>query len=79
MAFDIESIGSGGMAGLVGAILGVFGINRRINNIEEKKQDKTLCESIHKGTDDKFTVLIDGQSRLFERIDALNDYLRNGK
>ena len=79
MAFDIESIGSGGVAGLVGAILGVFGISRRINKVEEEKQDKILCQSIHEGANYKFNTLIDGQNRIFERLNDLNDYLRNGK
>jgi len=79
MAFELETLGIGTGGGLIGAILGVFGINRRVNKLEEQKQDKILCETIHKGAEHKFTVLIEGQNRIFERIDALNDYLRNGK
>ncbi len=79
MPFDIESIGTGAGAGLIGAILGILGINRRINKVEDQKQDKSLCENIHKGADEKFTILIEGQKRVFERLDTLNDYLRNGK
>ena len=77
MAFDLESLGGGAGAGLIGAILGVFGINRRINKLEESKQDKSACGLIHKAIDEKFTILIDGQKRIFESIDDLNDYLRN--
>ena len=76
---DIESIGSGAGAGLIGAILGIFGINRRVNKIEEQKQDKVLCEAIHKGIDEKFDILIKGQERMFERIDTISDRLRGIK
>ena len=76
---DLETLGTGAGSGLIGAILGVFGINRRVNKIEEQKQDKVLCETIHKGADEKFIILIEGQKRMFERLDNINDYLRNGK
>ncbi len=76
---DLETLGTGAGSGLIGAILGVFGINRRVNKIEEQKQDKVLCETLHRGINDKFTVLIEGQRRIFERLDNINDYLRNGK
>lgn len=79
MSFDIESIGSGAGAGLIGAILGVLGINRRMNKLEENKQEKSVCEILHKSADDKFDVLIKGQERLFEKVDDLNNYLRNHK
>ena len=78
MGFDLESIGTGFGTGIIGAILGVLGINRRVNRVEEGKQDKISCLPIHKGIDDKFIILIDGQKRIFERLDSLNDYLRNG-
>lgn len=79
MAFELETLGIGTGGGLIGAILGVFGINRRVNKIEDQKQDKVLCQSIHEGANHKFNALIEGQKRIFERIDDLNDYLRNGK
>ena len=79
MAFDIESIGTGAGAGLIGAILGVLGINRRVNKIEEQKQDKTLCEVIHKGIDTQFEDIKGGQRAIFEQIKNINEYLRNGK
>ena len=79
MAFDIESIGSGAGAGLIGAILGAFGINRRINKVEETKQDKALCETIHKGIDAQFLDIKEGQRAIFEELKDINKYLRNGK
>lgn len=79
MSLDIESIGSGVGAGLVGTVLGVLGITRRVNNIEKFKQDKTVCDVLHKSADDKFDVLIKGQEKLFNKLDDLNIYLRNHK
>jgi hypothetical protein len=79
MSLDLESLGGGAGAGLIGAILGIFGINRRINKIEDCKQDKSVCEATHKSIDEKFTILIDGQSKLFDKVDSINEYLRNQK
>lgn len=76
---DIESIGSGFGTGLIGTILGILGITRKVNRLDDCKQDKTVCDSIHKGINDKFDTLIKGQDRIWERLDRLNDYIRNGK
>ncbi len=76
---DIESIGSGFGTGLIGAILGVLGINQKVNELKNDKQDKSVCEPIHKGIDDKFKTLLEGQKYMIERLDKLNDYVRNGK
>ena len=81
MAFDIESLGGGAGAGIVGGIFGAiltaFGINRRVNKMEEGKQDKSSCILIHKSIDDKFDVIIKGQDKIWDRLDSLNDYVRN--
>ena len=76
---DLESLGSGAGAGLIGAILGVFGITRRVGKIEKDKQDKTVCDALHKSADDKFNILIKGQEKLFDKLDNLNVYLRDHK
>lgn len=76
---DIESLGGGFGTGLIGAILGVLGINRKVNKLEDDKQDKSVCDSTHKGIEDKFKTLVEGQKYLIERVDKLNDYVRNGK
>ena len=44
MTWDIQSLGSGAGAGIIGAILVAFGFNRRVNNLEENKQDMGVCE-----------------------------------
>ena len=74
---DLESLGGGAGAGLIGAILGVLGINRRVNKLEDAKQDKSICDSVHKGIDDKFKILVEGQKYVIERLDKLNEYIRN--
>jgi len=86
MAFDIETLGISTGGGLIGAILGVLGINRRVNKIEDSKQDKSACIPIHKGIDEKFIIMVDiqreikeDQRAIRERIDSINDHLRNGK
>jgi hypothetical protein len=76
---DLESLGGGAGAGLIGTILGILGINRRVSKIEKDKQDKVVCDALHKSADDKFNVLIKGQEKLFDKLDNLNVYLRNHK
>ena len=79
MAFDIESIGGGAGAGLISGILGVLGINRRMNKIEDCKQDIPVCDAKHKGIDEKFEIMVDLQKEIRERLDGLNDFVRNKK
>ena len=79
MAFELETLGIGTGGGLIGAILGVLGINRRVNKVEETKQDKALCENIHKGIDTQFSDIKEGQRAIFEELKDINKYLRNGK
>ncbi len=74
---DIESLGGGAGAGLIGTILTVFGFGRRVNKLEDNKQEKSVCDAIHKGTDGKIDVLLEGQKLIFVKIDAINEYLRN--
>ena len=79
MALELETLGISTGGGLIGAILGVLGINRRVNKIEEMKQDKTLCEVTHRGIDNKFSDIKESQKAIFEQIKSINEYLRNGK
>ena len=76
---NIESLLGGGGTGIIGAILVAFGFNSRVNKIEDSKQDKSVCNAVHKSIDDKFNVLIEGQGELFDKVDRMNEYLRNGK
>ena len=77
MAFDLETLGIGTGGGLLGAILGVFGINRRMNKMEDCKQDIPVCDAKHKGIDEKFVIMVELQKEIRERLDNLNDFVRN--
>ncbi len=44
MAIDLESLGGGAGAGLLGTLFGLFGINRRLDRVEESKQDINVCD-----------------------------------
>ena len=77
MAWDLESLGGGAGTGIIGAILVAFGFGRRVNKLEDGKQDKSSCVPIHKGIDEKFDTIIKGQDKIWERLDSLNDYVRN--
>ena len=79
MSFDLESLGGGAGTGIIGAILVAFGFSRRVNKLENEKQDKSVCFPMHKSIDDKFEIVIKGQEKLFNKIDSINEYLRNQK
>ena len=79
MAWDLESLGGGAGTGIIGAILVAFGFGRRVNKLEESKQEKAVCNALHKSIDEKFDILIEGQGKLFDKFDKMNEYLRNGK
>jgi len=79
MGFDIESLGGGAGAGLISGILAVLGINRRMNKIEDCKQDIPVCDAKHKGIDEKFEIMVDLQKEIRERVDDLNNYVRGKK
>ena len=81
MAFDIESLGGGAGAGIVGGIFGAiltaFGINRRVNRLEEEKLGKDVFVEFRKSVDEKFNTIIESQGKIWDRLDSLNDYMRN--
>ncbi len=79
MAFDIESLGGGGIGGVFIGILTALGLKGRISKLEEKKLDRSVFDAVHKGIEDKFAIIIDGQNRMFERIDTISDRLRGVK
>ena len=76
---DLESLGGGGISGLFIGILTAIGLKSRINKLEDKKQDRSVCDAIHKSIDEKFERLIIGQDKVWQRLDSLNDYIRNKK
>ena len=76
---DIESVASGGGAGFLGAVLAAFGLNRRMNKLEDGKQDKVVCDAIHEFTKAQFSDLKEGQRIIFEQLKEVNIFLRNNK
>jgi len=79
MSWDIESLGSGGIGGIFIGVLTAFGLKSKMDKLEDKKQDRAICSVIHKSIEDKFSILIEGQTKLFDKVDGINEYLRNGK
>jgi hypothetical protein len=69
---DIESLGGGVGAGFLASIIvavgNAFGFNRRMGKVEDEKQDKSSCLSIHKGNDDKFDAIIKGQDKIWRSV-----------
>ena len=76
---DIESLGAGAGTGFFGAILGYLGFSRRLNKLEDGKQDKTICNAYHENIKTTFGELKEGQTKIFDKIDDINQFLRNGK
>jgi len=79
MAWDLESLGGGGISGLFIGIITALGLKSKVDKLDDKKLDKEVFRDVQKSIDEKFTILVDGQKRVFERLDNLNDYLRNQK
>lgn len=83
MSFDFDSLsGYGGVGGIIGAFLTFLGFKSRLDKADEiikQKQDKEVCGAIHKGIDEKIIAMIEIQKEIRERIDSLNDYVRNQK
>ncbi len=74
---DFESLGSGAATGFLASILTLLGWNRRLSLLEKEKQDKGFCEVMHRMSDANFKALHDGQEKIFDRIDKINEFLRN--
>lgn len=79
MAWDFESMGGGGISGLFIGIITALGLKSKVDKLDDKKLDKSVFDVVNKSIDEKFTVLIEGQGKLFDKIDGINEYLRNGK
>jgi len=79
MAFDIESIGGGGISGLFIGIITALGLKSKVDKLDDKKLDKSVFDVVSKSIDEKFSILVEGQGKLFDKVDRINEYLRNGK
>jgi len=79
MAWDLESMGSGGLGGLFIGIITALGLKSKVDKLDDKKLDKSVFDVVSKSIDDKFNILVEGQGKLFDKIDGINEYLRNQK
>jgi len=79
MAWDLESLGSGGLGGLFIGIITALGLKSKVDKLDDKKLDKSVFDVVSKSIDEKFTILVNGQGKLFDKVDKINEYLRNGK
>lgn len=71
MALDLESLGGGAGAGILGSILAVFGFHRRMNRLEDEKQNRTVCNALHESIDKRLETLQNSIDHLTGRIDLL--------
>jgi hypothetical protein len=75
---SLEQIGYGGVGGLIIAALSILGIHKRI----DKKQDKGICDAVHKGIDTGFcgfTKALQDQKEHIEYIRQRIDTIANGR
>lgn len=71
MAWDLESLGGGAGAGVIGSVLTVLGVYKRVTRIEDGKQDKGICETKHQSLGDEMRFMRESVDRLTGRIDSL--------
>jgi len=79
MAWDLESMGGGGISGIFIGIITALGLKSKVDKLDEKKLDKSVFDVVSKSIDEKFNILVEGQGKLFDKVDRINEYLRNGK
>jgi hypothetical protein len=79
MAFDLESIGGGGISGIFIGIITALGLKSKVDKLDDKKLDKSVFDVVSKSIDEKFSVLVEGQGKLFDKVDKINEFLRNSK
>lgn len=71
MPLDLESLGGGAGAGMFGSVLAVFGFHRRLNRLEDCKQNKAVCEALHDSIDKHLEIIQNSIDHLTERVDFL--------
>jgi len=79
MAWDLESMGGGGIGGLFMGIITALGLKNKVDKLDDKKLDKSVFDVVSKSIDEKFSVLVEGQGKLFDKVDKINEFLRNSK
>jgi len=70
-----QSVGFGGVGGVIVAVLDVLGIHKRINKLEDTKQDIEKCSSFQKVICDEMKAIRDDIKSLGMRMDSRIDRL----
>ncbi len=67
----LESLGSGGAGGVIGSILFILGWNKRMDRLQNDKQNKEDCKRIHDILSDDIKGMRVDVQHLTGRIDNL--------
>ena len=70
MPLGSETLIGGAIVGGIGSLL-VAILNRRTNNLEDEKQDKSVCDVLHTGTDKRLDTIQSSINHLIERVDRV--------
>lgn len=68
---DLESIGAGAGGGIIGIILGYFGISKRVDKLEaemDKKVTKDVCERCKEDQDSRLDRMENKIDRILEKL-----------
>ena len=77
MTIDFESLGGGAGTGLLASILGYLGFSRRLNKLEDCKQEKAVCNVTHQNIKNTFDDIKEDTRKIFDKLDDINRFLRN--
>jgi hypothetical protein len=69
--FNFESLGTGGVGGLLTGLAMFLGWSRRLNKLEDNKQDKGVCGTVHENLSKELGGLRGDVQHLTDRIDKL--------
>jgi hypothetical protein len=68
---DLETIGAGAGSGIIGIILGYFGISKRVDKLEtdlDKKVDQKVCERCKEDQDNRLDRMENKIDRILEKL-----------
>jgi len=68
---DLETIGAGAGSGILGIILGYFGISKRVDKLEkdmDKKVSKDVCDRCKEDQDNRLDRMENKIDRILEKL-----------
>lgn len=77
MSDILQSLGIGGVGGILAGILTVFGFNIRLRKLERETQSKEVCRQLHGAIDSGFSKLDNSIVNVTNRIDGSLTSLTN--